>query len=414
MTRTYSRHERELRPNRRRAVVALLCACAAIGLALAPDVAAAAHEVALKGLRSSTTQQRDRLVFELGASVQHEIFTLNAPHRVVIDIDNTELKGNLPDSIPGAHFVQQIRSAPRNGNDLRVVLDLSQAGQPRSFMLPPAGDYGHRLVVDVTSPGSDEAAASSESQATEHNGHKRNLVIEIDPGHGGKDPGTSGPDGTKEKNVVLQIGRRLKRLIDKTPGFTAKMTRDSDIFLPLRERIRRARADKADLFVSLHADACRCHQARGSSVYALSLHGASSEAARWLANQENDSDLIGGVSLDNRNKTVASVLLDLSQTATIDSSLTVGKDVLDQLDDVNRLHKQSVQQAAFVVLKSPDIPSILVETQFLTNRADERQLKSPRHQEKIARAIRDGIRKYFQRKAPPGTLVYAQNRESSG
>lgn len=418
MSRRRSQFELDRRRYRMRAALAVLCVFAAATLALVPDVAAAGDEVALNGLRSSTSQDRDRLVFELGAPVQHEIFTLSDPDRVVIDIDNAELKGDLPDSIPGAHFVEGIRSAPRNGDDLRVVLDLARPGQPKSFLLQPAGGYGHRLVVDVTDPNEDQALASANGKESSDGSAAarppRDLVIEIDPGHGGKDPGAAGPNGTKEKNVVLAIARRLKALLDQTPGFKAVMTRNSDVFLPLRERIRRARKAKADMFVSVHADAFRSRYARGSSVYALSLHGASSEAARWLANNENSADLIGGVSLDDKDEMVASVLLDLSQTATIESSLDVGNDVLNQLDDVNRLHKHTVQQAGFVVLKSPDIPSILVETAFISNPSEEKKLRSPRHQEQLARAIRDGIRNYFDRKAPPGTVVYAQNRASSG
>lgn len=387
---------------------AVSCALVAGLLALAAAPAAAGG-AAVEGLRTSTTDERERFVFELDRPVQHEIFTLGEPHRIVIDIEDARLPRALPEVAGDSSLVGGIRSAPRNGDDLRVVLDLEGPGQPRSFLLQPAGDYGHRLVVDVVAPQADGGGGDARPAQ-----RPRDLVIAIDPGHGGRDPGAVGRHGGLEKDIVLSVARRLHALLEDTPGFRPVMTRDGDEFLSLAERIGRAREARADLFVSIHADAFRNAHARGSSVYTLSVNGASSEAAKWLANRENAADLLGGVSLEDKDEMVASVLLDLSQTATIESSLNVGEKVLERLGGVNRLHRDSVQQAGFMVLKSPDIPSILVETAFISNPHEERNLRSAGHQQQLAEAIRDGIRAYFDQQAPPGTRVYAENRASSG
>lgn len=365
----------------------------------------------LAEMRASVTDERSRLVFDLGAPVKHSVFRLDNPDRIVIDIENVDPEAALPTQLSGAKRVARIRHAVRQGNDLRIVLDLEQPARARSFLLKPAGQYGHRLVVDVLSPGESQGATRAASGGQRE---LRDLVIAIDPGHGGRDPGAIGGHGTHESDVVLEIAKRLRDLLRQTPGFRPVMTRDTDVYLSLRERIRRAREAEADLFISLHADAFRDPRARGSSVYALSVNGASSEAARWLAESENSADLIGGVSLDDKDEMVKSVLLDLSQTASIESSLTVGEQVLSELGEINRLHKHSVQQAGFVVLKSPDIPSILVETAFISNPREERQLRSDAHQRDLARAIRDGVQRYFERRAPPGTHIYARNRATSG
>lgn len=387
---------------------AAACALVAGLLALAAAPVAAADGAAVEGLRTSSTDARERFVFELDRPVEHEIFTLGEPHRVVIDIEDARLPRALPEVTGDSPLVRGIRSARRNGDDLRVVLDLEGPGQPRSFLLQPAGDYGHRLVVDVVTPRADGGGDATPAQ------RPRDLVIAIDPGHGGRDPGAVGRHGGLEKEIVLSVAGRLRALLEDTPGFRPVMTREGDVFLSLAERIQRAREAKADLFVSIHADAFRNAHARGSSVYTLSVNGASSEAAKWLANRENAADLLGGVSLEDKDEMVASVLLDLSQTATIESSLNVGEKVLDRLGGVNRLHRDSVQQAGFMVLKSPDIPSILVETAFISNPEEERNLRSAGHQQQLAEAIRDGIRAYFDQQAPPGTRVYAENRASSG
>lgn len=367
---------------------------------------AAADETRITGLRTAADEDRARIVFDVGRAVEHEIFTLSDPPRVVLDIRDVRVAEALPERLPESGLVRRIRSAPRNGDDLRVVLDLTRPAQPKSFALEPAADYGHRLVVDLVDQKRATASQESERQATRA---QRDLVIAIDAGHGGRDPGAVGPGGTREKEIVLSVARRLRHLLERTPGLEPVMTRDSDVYLSLRERMRRAREAEADLFVSIHADAFRDPRARGSSVYALSMNGASSEAAKWLANRENSADLVGGVSLGGKDEMVASVLLDLSQTATIESSLSVGEQVLAELGQVNRLHKHSVQQAGFVVLKSPDIPSILVETAFISNPAEAKKLRSAQHQQQLAMAVRDGIKAYFRERAPQGTRFYARN-----
>lgn len=369
----------------------------------------AAADTALTGMRMSATDERSRLVFDLNGPVEHQIFTLAGPHRVVIDIENVRLNGELPAEAPASTLIRRIRSAPRGDGDLRVVLDMQREVRPKSFVLQPNGEHGHRLVVDVINP----AATGEDSRPASGDKPRRDLVIAIDAGHGGRDPGAIGRSGTHEKDLTLAVARRLRDVLARTPGFRPVLTREKDVYLDLRERMQRAREAQADLFISLHADAFRDPRARGSSVYALSLNGASSEAARWLAERENASDLVGGVSLGDKDEVLASVLLDLSQSATIESSLDVGHEVLESLGGVNRLHKHSVQQAAFVVLKSPDIPSILVETAFISNPNEERRLKTAQHQQQLAEAIRDGVVDYFKRQAPRDTRFYAETVASS-
>ena len=372
-----------------------------LAVLLWPGITAADNT--LTGVRMSANDERSRLVFDLAGPVEHEVFTLTGPHRVVVDMEDVRLAGELPARASARSLIRRIRSAPRGEGDLRVVLDMRRAVRPKSFVLQPNGEHGHRLVVDVIDP----AAAGEGDSRPQPNGPRRDLVIAIDPGHGGHDPGALGRSGTREKDVVLAVGRRLRQALNATPGFRAVLTRERDVYLDLRERMERARAAQADLFISLHADAFPDARARGSSVYALSLNGASSEAARWLAERENAA-LVGGVSLGDKDETLASVLLDLSQSATIESSLDVGSEVLDELGGVNRIHKHSVQQAAFVVLKSPDIPSILVEAAFISNPQEERKLRSGAHQQQLAEAIRDGVVDYFKRQAPRDSRFFAE------
>lgn len=367
-----------------------------------------ASSTRITGLRTAADNDRSRLVFDLGGPVEHQVFTLQDPSRIVIDIKDVSIDTDLREVVPDSDLIHRIRSAQRNGDDLRVVLDLTESARPKSFVLGPAADYGHRLVVDVV--GDEAGGGGSGGERNQPKADEpRDIVVAIDPGHGGHDPGAIGHGGVNEKLVVLQIARRLNNLLEETPGFKPVLTRNSDVYLPLRERMRRARKADADLFISLHADAFRDARARGSSVYALSTNGASSEAAKWLANRENSADLLGGVSLEDKDEMVASVLLDLSQSATIESSLGAGEHILEQLGNVNRLHKHSVQQAGFVVLKAPDVPSLLVETAFISNPREARNLRSSAHQQKLARAMRDGIREYFETAAPRGTRFYARN-----
>lgn len=362
-----------------------------------------ASGISLDALRFSGDQDRLRLVFDFSGPVNHSIFLLNNPDRIVIDLEHVNLNTILHQHMGQRQLLKQIRSASRNGKDLRIVLDLAYPIRPKSFPLKPSGSYGHRLVVDLF-----DESGSTEQKAIKtmpRPAMLRDVIIAVDAGHGGKDPGSLGRSGSREKDITLIIAKRLAQAIGREQGMRAVMIRESDYFIGLRERIEKARDYKADMLISIHADAFHASDARGSSVYALSLSGASSEAAKWLADKENASDLIGGISLGDKDDLVASVLLDLSQTATIQSSLEVGREVLKELGYVNKLHKPEVQQAGFLVLKSPDIPSILVETAFLTNPVEERNLKNAVHQEKIVSAILKGVKQYFSHRAPPGTLL---------
>jgi N-acetylmuramoyl-L-alanine amidase len=312
--------------------------------------------------------------------------------------------------------VTRVRSGQRPHQGLRLVLDLSALREPRAFVVGPDGSAGHRLVVEL--PGAPAAAAMTppppaaaagevmsavKSVSTGPQG--RDLVIAVDAGHGGKDPGAIGRGGTHEKQITLAIARRLAATIDREDGMRAVLVRDDDRFISLRGRILKARDHKADMFISIHADSVRDRGIGGSSVYVLSLRGASDEAARWLAERENAADLIGGVSLDDKNDVLASVLLDVTQKESVSNSVEAAEAVLDTLRGVTAVHRSRVQHAGFVVLKSPDIPSILVETAFISNGVDERRLKDPVHQLKIAEAIHAGVRSYFHARPPPGTRV---------
>ncbi|ODC02421.1 N-acetylmuramoyl-L-alanine amidase [Terasakiispira papahanaumokuakeensis] len=352
-----------------------------------------------------------RLVFDLSGGVSHKVFSLSNPSRLVIDIDDVALKASLSNLDLGDTPIRRVRHAVKNGHDLRVVLDLSRSIQPRSFLLKPNQQYGNRLVVDLVMP---EKEPTETVERRPARGAPRNVLIAIDPGHGGEDPGARGPDGTFEKNVVMAIARKLKRQISAQPGYEAFLTRTGDYYVGLRERVNIARKRRADMFVSIHADAYRTAQPRGSSVYALSQRGATSETARWLADSENNADLIGGVegvlSLEDKDAMLRGVLLDLSMTATLSESLRLGSQVLGHIGQINRLHKRDVEQAGFVVLKSPDMPSILVETGFISNPREERNLKSSAYQQRMASSIMTGIRDYFQASPPPNTLLAEQKR----
>ncbi|MDE2196066.1 MAG: N-acetylmuramoyl-L-alanine amidase [Gammaproteobacteria bacterium] len=363
--------------------------------------AALAMPVAVQGVQFAQVKGYTEVVFALSGPVEHSLFTLSHPDRIVIDMDDARLATAAP---AGQGVVTRIRSAPHQQTGLRVVLDLSERVIPRSFLRQtPAGP---QLVVDLYGAGQTEQrqpVLSATTPTAAANRPARDIVVAIDAGHGGIDSGARGPHGVVEKTVTLAIARKLAALIARQPGFKPFLTRDGDYYLQLRERIARARAAHADIFISIHCDASRDHGADGATVYALSEHGATSEHARWLANQENDADLLGGVSLANKSNMLASVLLDLSQTATISASLDVGGRVAHQLAGLGPMHRGDVQQAAFVVLKSPDIPSILVETDYITNPREARQLMTPAYQNRIARAIVGGVVNYFDQYPPPGT-----------
>ena len=362
-----------------------------------------AASVEINNMRIWSAPDHVRLVFDTSRPVDHSLFSLTHPDRLVIDIADARYKGRLPVPKDGNPVIQRLRSAARKNGDLRVVLDLKGRVRPKSFVLKPNRQYGHRLVVDLyprqSGGGAVKPVKSSKPKAL------RDVVVAIDAGHGGEDPGARGRGGTYEKTVVLAIARRLARLIDKEPGMRAVLIRKGDYYLGLRKRMQLARRHRADLFVSIHADAFRDPRVRGSSVFTLSSRGATSEAARWLAERENSADLVGGVKLEDKDDLLASVLLDLSQAATREASHQVARKVLTQLKRLGKTHKGQVQQAGFMVLKSPDIPSILVETAFITNPSEERKLKDRRHQQKMAEAVLRGIKAYFEQSPPPGTLL---------
>ncbi len=367
--------------------------------------------VVVKGARLWAAPDNTRVVFDISAPVQHSLFSLSKPDRIVIDLTDAHLAKPLTGLDFSKGAVKDVRSAPRNhGKDLRVVLDLRHGVKPKSFVLKPSGDYGNRLVIDLDDPGANGSNAPVKTADTKPS-KARNVVIAIDAGHGGEDPGATGPHGTHEKTVTLAIAKRLAALVRKTPGMTPVLTRKGDYYVPLRKRTLIARQHKADLFISIHADAVKNGRARGASVYALSQRGATSEQARWLAERENSADLIGGVSLDDKDDLLASVLLDLSMTGTIEASLDLGQDVLAQLRKVGPVHKNRVNQAGFVVLKSPDIPSILVETAYISNPREERELRTPSFQERMARSIMRGVDKYLNQNPPPGTVLALKDHE---
>jgi N-acetylmuramoyl-L-alanine amidase len=348
----------------------------------------------LTGIRiSQSADDHTRVVFDLTGAFEHNLFTLADPYRVVIDIKDTRKSDAIAISRRTTNLMSGLRSASKGSGRLRVVLDLQGKVRPRSFALKPDGKSGHRLVVDLHA--TDLSPTPIKTNQQQRKKRKDHFVIAIDPGHGGRDPGAIGKRGTREKDIALAVGKKLKALVNRTPGYKAILTRDADRYVTLRNRVKKARDVEADIFVSLHADAFHKSHVKGASVYALSLSGASSEAARWAAKKENSSDLIGGISLDDKDDLIASVLLDLSQTATIQDSLELGSDVLSQIGKVSRLNNKKVQQAGFAVLKAPDMPSILIETAFLSNPSEEQKLRSPKHQQKLAKAVFSGVRSHL-------------------
>jgi N-acetylmuramoyl-L-alanine amidase len=360
---------------------------------------AASRNVQVQGVRLSKTNQQTRIVFDLDAPVDHKLFVLHNPDRVVLDLKNTRIEGSGLMNDLSNKLLKGIRVGIRNINDLRVVLDLNSQSRPRSFLLNPSDNQGYRLVIDLY--GTTEKISKAPTKTD-----LRNVIIAIDPGHGGRDPGATGRMGTREKDITLQIARKMEKLINKQPGMQAALIRNSDRFMRLRDRIKKAHQLNADLMISLHADSFPDRRAKGASVYALSVRGATSESAHLLAERENKVDMLfGNVDLYNKDEMVQQVLLDLSLTGTIQSSLDIGDEVLKELSKVGRVHKKTVQQAGFAVLKAPNIPAILLETAFISNPSEERKLRSSAHQTKLAKAILRGTNDYFARKAPPGTWL---------
>lgn len=359
------------------------------------------------GVRLWRAPDHTRLVFDLSSSAEHKVFALSNPDRLVIDVGSTAFSANTSELSFADTPIKKLRHGVRNGKDLRVVLDLRQKVKPRSFVLKKHAGKPDRLVVDLYD--SNKETIKTVTTVTPAQGKKRDIIVAIDAGHGGEDPGALGPGKRMyEKDIVLKISKQLAEMLNAEPGFKAKLTRTGDYYIPLRKRRNKAREMRADLFISIHADAFTNPQANGASVFALSRRGASSESARFLASRENDADLIGGagdVKIKDMQADVAEVLVDLSMTATLASSLDVGARVLSEIGGVTKLHKRQIEQAGFLVLKSPDVPSILVETGFISNPGEARKLNTFAHRKKLAKAIFLGVKEYFHDKPPEDSLV---------
>ena len=360
-----------------------------------------AYAVEVSAIRLWAGPDNTRVVLDLSGSAQHSLQILKNPDRVVLDVAGARLANSARTAPAGTGLVKEVRMGRRPSGELRVVFDMMRPIQAKSFLTAPNNRYGYRLVIDLGQSQGVETPVKVEHARPD----ARDLVIAVDAGHGGEDPGSIGKNGTREKDVVLAIARELALKINAEPGMKAVLTRNGDYFVPLRDRMRRARAQQADLFVSIHADSIRDRRVDGSSVYILSQRGATDEASRWLAERENASDLIGGVSLDDKDDVLASVLLDLSQSASLSASQVAAERVLHELNRVGEVRKPQVQQARFMVLKSPDIPSMLVETAYISNPQEELRLRSAPHQAKLAAAIHQGVRDYFYANPPPGSRV---------
>ncbi|MCO7575040.1 MULTISPECIES: N-acetylmuramoyl-L-alanine amidase [Pseudomonas] len=356
-----------------------------------------------------------RLVLDLSGPVQYKTFTLSAPERLIIDLNGARLSGDFSQLPLARTVIRAIRSGHFGQGDTRIVLDLNEPVQLNSFLLPPQDGQGHRLVLDLSAPGkaplqiAAAAAPLAKPEASPGKPHpKRDIIVVVDPGHGGKDPGAVGAKGEREKDVVLSIAQLLAKRLKREKGFAVKLVRNDDFFVPLRKRVEIARKHKADMFISVHADAAPRLSASGASVYALSEGGATSATARFMAQRENDADLLGASSLLNlkdKDPMLAGVILDMSMNATIAASLQLGGTVLDSLSGITTLHQKRVEQAGFAVLKSPDVPSILVETGFISNRRDSQQLVTTRHQQAIADGLFQGLQRYFEKNPPANSYL---------
>ncbi len=420
----------------------LLKAGSTLLLSVLPAIPSRAADGSILAVRVWPAQDYTRVTLENNRPLKATHFLVKNPDRLVVDIEGLELNPTLKELIAKIQsndpYIKQVRVGQNRPNVVRLVFDLKEEIKPQVFTLEPVGNYRYRLVFDLypINPPDLIAALIAKNDASSHqpttskaptnanavptNGnsaHKTNktdtpaepnpskqtarlITIALDPGHGGEDPGAIGKAGSREKDVVLAIAKRLKRKIEEQPNMRVMLTRDGDYFVPLHVRVQKARKVQADLFMSIHADAWVETTARGSSVFVLSEKGASSTAARWLANKENAADLIGGINIKNHDRELASVLLDLSTTAQIKDSLKLGKAVLGEISSINRLHKGSVEQAGFAVLKAPDIPSILIETAFISNPEEEAKLGDEDYQEKMADAVLNGIQKYFIKNPP--------------
>jgi len=408
-----------------------------------------AEQINISALRYWNTPDQTQMLFDVTSSPEHRVFLMNNPSRLVIDLRNANVKQALSQPAPSHPLFSHVRVAAKNKTDIRIVVDLKRDISSKNMSLRTNSMNGHRLVIELLGKAPDAVAKVAEKAALKTTVGKttpvkvadgkaivekpvkespkeaakksaaspveaikvakrdKDIVVAVDAGHGGDDPGAHGQNGTEEKKITLAIAKKLAGLINQQPGMKAVLVRKGDYYVDLRKRMQIARAAKADLFISIHADAFQNSTVKGASVFTLSNKGATSEAARWLANSENASDLVGGVSLNDKEDVLASVLLDLSQTATQDASVNVARKVLKNFEHIGELHYASVQKAGFLVLKSPDVPSILVETAFISNPSEELRLVNTAHQAKIAGAIFNGVRSYFSKDIPAESKVAA-------
>lgn len=382
-----------------------------------------AQPINVKSLQFDTTSKQSRMIFDVTASPQHRVFVMDNPSRLVIDISNAHLEHSLAQPSEGHPLFNRVRAGVRNKTDLRIVVDLKTPISAKKFSLNSNNNDVNRLVVDLDSIVVSDVVTNKQQEKTENDNsseveiktitqkttglaHAARIIIAIDPGHGGNDPGAHGLQGTEEKVITFAIAKKLEALINAQSGMKAIMVRRGDYYVGLRERMQIARAAKADLFISIHADAFHDAEIKGASVYTLSTTGASSEAARWLADSANASDMVG-VSLHDKEDDLASTLFDLTQKGTREASVNVANHVLRSFISISQLHKDTVQKAGFMVLKSPDIPSILVETAFISNASEEQNLLSKQYQSKVANAIFKGVRNYFKQSLPEDSKVAA-------
>ena len=370
-------------------------------------ISAAGFAADVKDVRLWRAPDHTRVVFDLSGPAEYQVFQLNNPERLVVDISRTRLKQLPADLKFDDSPISRLRHGVREGKDLRVVFDLTREVKIGSFMLAASGDLHDRLVIDFHDK---QSAARTVKTAVDITSGRRPVIIAIDAGHGGEDPGAIGPGRLYEKKVVLEISKELQRLFNSTKGYKAELVRTGDYYVGLLQRRNIARKMQADLFISVHADAFKTPHASGSSVYALSQRGATSASAAFLAQRENDSDLVGGVSLSDKDDILAGVLTDLSMTASMDASLRIGANVLNGMGRMTKLHSKRVEQAAFAVLKSPDIPSILVETGFISNPGEARKLATSSYRRQMAQAIFSGVDSHFRRSPPPDTYLAALKR----
>jgi N-acetylmuramoyl-L-alanine amidase len=391
----------------RRHLLNWMLACAAFALPFGVSA------TQIRNARLWRSDDKLRLVFDLSGPVQYKTFSLSTPERLIVDLRGASLSGNFSQLALGNTVIRSIRSGRFGQGDTRIVLDLSGPVQLNSFLLPPQDGQGDRLVLDLK-----PSAPLNIAEATQARGDKahprRDIIVVVDPGHGGKDPGAVGAKGEREKDVVLSIAQLLAKRLKREKGFDVKLVRNDDFFVPLRKRVEIARKHNADIFISVHADAAPRLTASGASVYCLSEGGATSATARFMAQRENGADLLGATSLLNlkdKDPMLAGVILDMSMNATIAASLQLGSTVLGSLAAITSLHQKRVEQAGFAVLKSPDVPSILVETGFISNARDSQRLVTARHQQAVADGLFEGLQRYFQKNPPLDSYIAWQQQQ---